>query len=270
MFFAPASLTCFFSPKLNTGSMGVGISLRRGARVSVERSDGLEIYVNGEKWDFGTVKTVAEMLDFCGRIDIQTELPIGCGFGMSGASALSSALAISYAIDSSRTFFELADIAHRAEILNRTGLGDVVTQCYGGVVVRLTPSPPSKCKVDRFLWNFKLDILVMGKLSTKSVLSEFSIEKIAEIGRRCLREFMRNPRVDNLFEQSKRFAIETGLIEIDPKISDAVEAVEANGGMASMIMLGRGVFAIGGDVLKEFKGIYFKVGIDHCGIRSLD
>ena len=266
MFYAPASLTCFFSPKIPDGSMGVGLTLSGGAKVSVERSNELEIYVNGERRDFNTVKTVAECLGFKGRIEIQTDLPIGCGFGMSGASALASAVAI----DPSRPLLELADIAHRAEVTNRTGLGDVVTQCHGGVVLRLVPAPPSKCKVKRFLWKFELDVLVIGSLDTEKVLSEFPMDEIAKIGRDCTKEFIRNPKLDNLFEQSKRFAIETGLIDIDQRISDAIEAVEANGGRASMIMLGRGVFAIGGDVLKEFKGIYFKVGIDHCGVRSLD
>jgi len=270
MFFAPASLTCLFSPKISeprdSGSMGISLALKKGARVTVERSDRLEVFLNGERVKFGTLETIAERLGFVGRIVVNADLPVGCGFGMSGASALAAALAI----DPNSPLFELADLAHEAEVLNRTGLGDVVTQCYGGVVVRLTPACPSVCRVEKFLWSFELDVLILGELDTREVLSEFPLEKIADVGRSCLKEFLRRPNLDSLFEQSKRFSTETGLIELDSKVEDAVEAVEAEGGKASMVMLGRGVFAFGGDVLKEFDGIYIKVGIDNCGVRSLD
>ncbi len=275
MFFAPASLTCFFSPKidkdpLRSGSLGVSIALDMGVMVKVEPSDGIEVVVNGETWDFSTVKFVAEKLGFEGKISVDMDLPAGCGFGMSGASALATAFAINEALSLNRSFFELSDLAHKAEVVSRTGLGDVVTQSFGGVVVRKSASCPSKCAIDRFLWNLNLDILIMGELPTEMILSEFSLDKIAKVGRDCLREFLRNPSVASLFDQSKRFAIETGLIDVDPAVRDAVEAVESEGGLASMVMLGRTVFAVRGDVLKDFKGIYIKTKVDHCGVRMLD
>jgi pantoate kinase len=208
-------------------------------------------------------------LGFKGEIKIDMDFPAGCGFGMSGASALASAFAINEALNLNRSFFELADLAHNAEVINRTGLGDVVTQSFGGVVVRKSASCPSKCVVDRFLWNIDLDILIMGELPTEQILSDFSLDKIAEIGRECLKEFLRKPTVETLFKQSKSFALKTGLMDVDSAIVDAVEAVESSGGLASMVMLGRAVFAMNGEVLREFDGIYLKIKIDHCGVRLL-
>ncbi len=50
---------------------------------------------------------------------------------------------------------------------------------------------------------------------------------------------------------SRRFTVKSGLAS--EWALDAIEAVEASGGMASMIMLGDSVFAIGGaEALKEF------------------
>ncbi len=275
MFFAPASLTCFFSPKINkdplrSGSLGVSVALNKGVRVNVESSDGIEVVVNGEIWDFSTVKFVAEKLGFEGKISINMDLPAGCGFGMSGASALATAFAINEALNLNRSFFELSDLAHKAEVVNRTGLGDVVTQSFGGIVVRKSASCPSKCAIDRFLWNIELDILIMGELPTDRILSDFSLDKIAKVGRDCLKEFLRNPSVVSLFIQSKRFAIETGLIDVDSAVRDVVEAVESEGGLASMVMLGRAVFAVRGKILKDLRGIYLKAKVDHCGIRMLD
>ncbi len=274
-FFAPASITCFFAPvlqddPLKSGSLGVSITLSKGVRVSVEPSDDLTIIVNGEKWKFPTVQTIAKELGFRGKIKIEMDFPAGCGFGMSGASALASAFAINEALSLNKSFFELADLAHRAEVMNRTGLGDVVTQSFGGVVVRKSAFCPSKCSIDRFLWNLSLDLLIIGELPTERILSDLSLNEVARMGRECLKEFLRNPTVKNLFKQSKVFAVRTGLIDVDSTIADAIEAVESSDGLASMIMLGRAVFAVHGEVLKDFKGIYLKIGVDHCGVRMLD
>ncbi len=274
MFFSPASLTCFFSPKIEEdpmrcGSLGVGIALNRGVRVEAEPDQENSIVVNGEVWDFPTVRFVADRLGFRGKIAIEMDLPAGCGFGMSGASALASALAIDEALNINRTFHDLADLAHEAEVRSRTGLGDVVTQSFGGVVVRKSASCPSKCKIDRFLWRLELDLLVIGDLPTDGVLSEFSLREISKIGRYCLKEFLRKPSVENLFKISKEFAVKTGLVEVDPVLMDAIEAVESSGGMASMVMLGRAVFALRGGCLREFDGVYLKAEVDHCGVRLL-
>jgi len=271
--FAPASITCFFAPvigdPLNSGSLGVGITLDKGVFVSASAGKNLRIFLNDREVDFPTVESVAVTLGFKGNIWIDAEVPIGCGFGVSGASALASAFAINNVLGLNKSFFELADLAHKAEVLNRTGLGDVVTQSFGGVVVRKSASSPSKCTVDRFLWNLNLDILVMGGISTAEVLSDYSMDKITEIGKNSLKEFLKNPTVENLFRQSKRFAVETGLIEIDSAIGDAIEAVESSGGLASMVMLGKAVFAVNGDVLKDLGRYYLKAKIDQCGVRTL-
>jgi len=274
-FFAPASITCFFAPvlredPLKSGSLGVSIALCKGVRVSVEPSNDLTILVNGERWEFPTIQTIIDILNFKGKIWIEMDFPAGCGFGMSGASALASALAINQALNLNKSFFELADLAHKAEVINRTGLGDVVTQSFGGVVVRKSASCPSKCSIDRFLWNLNLDLLIMGDLPTEQILSDLSLDEIVRVGKACLKEFLRNPTIENLFRQSKAFAVETDLINIDSTIADAIEAVESSDGLASMVMLGRAVFAIHGDVLKDFSGIYLKAKVDHCGVRMLD
>jgi|Deesub1362A_J573_1020465.scaffolds.fasta_scaffold00075_114 pantoate kinase len=265
MIFVPGSITAFFSPEihenpLKSGSVGVGITIDRGVRVSY-REEGIR--VNEEEWNFPTVKYVIERLGG-GGVDISMELPVGCGFGMSGASALAAAFEIASARNLNAPFSKLADLAHEAEVVNRTGLGDVVTQSHGGVVARLSSGCPSLARVERFLWRAELEFLVMGELDTSTIL-ESSLTRIQKEGKTCLKEFIKNPKLLNLFTLSKKFAEETGLMDDD--VRDVVEAVEAAGGIASMVMLGKTVFAQKGlEALKEF-GEPFTAKIDHCGVR---
>ncbi len=266
--YSPSSITCFFAPVIRdppkSGSIGVGITLNRGVYVDVLACEELRILFNDREFELPTVKFVAEKLGFKGLIRIRSDLPIGYGFGISGASAFATALAINEFLNLNLSFFRVADIAHVSEVVNRTGLGDIVTQCFGGVVVRMNACCPSMCRVDRFLWSLKLDFLIMERIDTKEVLKE-NIKNMYKIGRSCLKEFLRKPTVENMFIQSKRFAVECNLI--DQRVMDAIEAVESNGGMASMVMLGGVVFALNGDILKEFRGKYMKLDVDLCSAR---
>ncbi len=266
MIFAPASVTFLFSPNvtedpLRSGSMGVSVALDLGVRVKVERGEKTEIIVNGERWDFPTVREVSRSLGFTGRIEIEMDLPAGCGFGMSGASALATALAINEKLSLNRSLFELADVAHMAEVVSRTGLGDVTTQCHGGFVVRKNAMCPSKCIVDKYLWNASFEVEIIGELRTDELLS-LSLERIAHLGRKKLLEFLKKPTLENLFKQAKDFAMESGFM--DDKIADLVEYVESLGGMATMVMLGRSVIAFGANA-----GFHIKCKPNFCGAMPI-
>jgi pantoate kinase len=269
MFFAPASITCFFSAVIRknplfSGSIGVGIALNIGAKAKALEREG--VWVNGKKQDFPTVRYVIERLGGRG-IEIEMDLPAGCGFGMSGASALATAFELNRVLNLGKSFFQLADLAHEAEVVNKTGLGDVVCQSFGGVVARKSAASPSKALVDRFFWNEELDILILGSISTEEILKNVEIRKrIDRAGKECLARFLKKPTLENLFEQSKSFCIEAG---IDDELLDIVEAVEVYGGKASVVMLGRAVFASKGfDVLKEF-GKPLKAAISPCGLSRV-
>ncbi len=264
--FAPASVTFIFSPNvsedpLRSGSLGVSVTLDLGVRVEVRTGEKLEVIVNGERWNFPTVETVAKLLGFEGKVEIDMDLPAGCGFGMSGASALATALAINERLSLHRSAFELADLAHVAEVVNRTGLGDVVAQCHGGFVVRKNAACPSRCIVDRYLWNATFEIEILGELRTDELLS-LPLKKVAVLGRKKLSEFLKKPTLENLFKLSKDFALESGLADDD--VIDLIEHVESVGGLATMIMLGRSVIAYGGEA-----GFHIKCKPNFCGAMPI-
>ncbi len=264
--FCPASITAFFSTSISekpdfSGSYGVGFTIDRGVFVDVSQNEDIEIVVNGEKFDFPTVRYLVNKLIGEGvRVNVKMDLPLSCGFGMSGATALATALAINKFFGLKRNFLDLADLAHESEVVNKTGLGDVVCQTYGGLVVRLNARCPSKAVIERYIINKELDFLVMGKISTQEVLKdELARKRINKVGKECLKEFLKNPSFENLFNIANKFSIETELMDGD--IKDVIEAVESDNGKAAMIMLGKAVFAYNGfNALKEF-GKPFKAKI---------
>ncbi len=265
--FVSSSVTCFFAPKIDkpdkSGSLGVSFTIDEGVHVST--IDDNKILFNGKYVKIPTLEYILERFGYDGGVKIETNLPLGCGFGLSGAIALATSLKINEILRLNLPLLKVADIAHEAEVVNRTGLGDVTTQCHGGFVVRYSTSKPSKCKVDRFLWNVEIDFLVMGEIKTDEVI-EGNVREIYKIGKNTLKAFLKKPSLENLFRVSKEFSLTTGFADDD--IIDAIEAVESEGGLASMIMLGRGVFAYKGSVLRELRGSYFKSNVSLCGIRK--
>ena len=273
--FAPAHITGFFvicthkNPAM-MGSLGCGITLKSGVttRVSVD--------VGGSNDPpCKTIESaVSRLTSMPCSIHSRTDVPIGAGFGASGAGALSTALALNCALSLNLSAGQLVEIAHIAEVENRTGLGDVVAQSLGGVVIRRTPGAFGK--LDRICTDAK-DVfwVVFDRISTKEILNDASAaNRINSVGTRSLHELLKTKTVENFMRQSKRFAVETGLMS--DSVSDAVEAVEAAGGMASQAMLGDSVFAIDlsgcGDAILSALSEFGSVGrsrIDFRGARLI-
>ncbi len=114
--------------------------------------------------------------------------------------------------------------------------------------------------------------VVFGKIATEDVLSdENAADRINSIGKRSLRELLRRPTLENFMNQSKRFAVETGLAS--DAVADAVRAVEAVGGMASQAMLGDAIFAIdpdgGGDAIRSALSEFGSVGRSRISFRGV-
>ncbi len=241
--FAPAHITGFFviceheNPAL-MGSLGCGVTLGSGVLTSAIAPGPDTMSCN-----VPVVQSVVSRLTSrsC-LVRSRSDIPIGAGFGASGAYALGAAIALNRALSLNLTAGQLTRVAHIAEVENGTGLGDVVAQSLGGVVIRRTPG--ASARLDRIYTDEK-DVfwVVFDKISTKELLEDRSTaNRINPAGMDSLRELLKKPTFENFMRQSKRFAVETGLMS--DAVSDAVQAVEAAGGMASQAMLGDAVFAI--------------------------
>lgn len=251
--FAPGHITGFFEIHKNEdyqkkGSTGCGLVLNRGieAKVQVRDStDSTRVFLNGSSVRADTINMTVEMLtDLPVIVDITANIPVGCGFGASGAGALSVAYALNQALSLNYTSNHLADIAHLAEVKTGCGLGDVTAQLYNGTVIRTKPGKPSNCGVD-FIpsRNFTILSTVLGNVATKSVIEDKQmVDKINSAGRKALSSVLNYPTIDNFMIQAKEFTIKTGLLK--DRARDVIEAVEAAEGKASQAMLGDTVFAI--------------------------
>src|SRR3989344_1259945 len=122
------------------GSYGVGFALNEGVIAEASRAKRNGIVFNNVSKNLPTVSNLIKKLTKEKvRIYIKSKLPLGCGFGLSGASALAAAYAANDLLGLKKSKKELAIMAHTAEVENNTGLGDVVNQFYGGFCLKLKP-----------------------------------------------------------------------------------------------------------------------------------
>lgn len=229
-------------------SLGMGLTVSDGVVATVRPADRTTIGFNGQDIDFPTVVSALDKLTpqpF--QVEIETPLQLSAGFGLSGASALAVAWAVNDLLDLGKTEHDLAMVAHVAEVENLTGLGDVCAQYHGGCLVKLTAGDP--LAVERLsVPDQPIYYRYFGPIHTRDVLADLEqrarINAAADSALQGLAELVRLDEVDfnACVRLSKRFAVDSGLLT-DDRVRRIIEEVEADGGSASMIMLGHAVFS---------------------------
>lgn len=260
--FSPSHVTGLFQicdqPKdpLFKGSRGAGVSLTKGVKttVHVQKSvkPSIQVKVNGEVTESAEVsKSVANTFLSLAKanyrilVEHEVEVPIGCGLGSSGAGALSLALALNEALDLQLSRVEAAQAAHVVEVKCKTGLGTVIAETFGGVEIRVKPGAPGvgEIKPIEVDDNYAVVCLCFGPISTKKVLTDPKIRKeISKFGGRLVDELIKQPRLHNFIEFSRRFAESTGLIS--EKVRKVITEADRHGITCSMAMLGDTVFSL--------------------------
>ena len=245
--FVPGHVTVFFSPHFaddpaRTGSTGAGLTLADGVTVGFEPGETAGVELNGEAIDVEPVDRVLAGLPASGRVAARSPLPLGEGFGVSGALALGTALAASEAGGLARTENELVELAHVAEVESSTGLGDVVAQARGGVPVRLAPGAPPHGRLDGLPAAGRVEYRSFGPLSTAEVITD-DVSAIRAAGDRALEALCDRPTLGTLFAAGRRFAREADLLT--DRVAAVLDDVESAGGEATMAMLGETVVALG-------------------------
>lgn len=175
--YCPASISLIFRvhehhDPAQMGSTGVGFTIDQGVTATVVESARSQVFFNNEPIKFPTVSWLArELTPVPVTINLHTPLPLGCGFGISGASALATSFTLNQLCELSKTRQELVRLAHVSEVKHRTGLGTVATQSYGGFLIRSTPGSASRVKTLPFIGQ-RVYAAVRGKLETPSVLND--------------------------------------------------------------------------------------------------
>lgn len=244
--FVPGHVTGFFSTHpdndpAKAGSRGAGLTLSNGVTADFTPAATTRTSLNGTEITVEPVERVCEALSVSARIEATTDLPLGAGFGVSGALSLGTALAANHAFDRQLSENELITAAHVAEVRSETGLGDVVAQAKGGVPIRLDPGGPEHNRLDAVPASTRIEYVTFGDLSTASVLSG-DTEQLTDAGMESLSILREEPTLSTLVYASRRFSHEAGLLT--ERIRTVIEDVSAVGGEASMAMLGQTVFAL--------------------------
>ena len=260
--FSPCQITGFFrihdAPKdpLRTGSTGAGINLQQGVTTSVRISPAsrtkLSILFNGvplvrpvvsREVVAGHLGKSSEVLQV--TVSHRSTLPMGCGYGTSGAGALSLSLALSEALSSNLSRVEAAHIAHRAEVKHRTGLGTVTSAFYGGLVIRTRPGAPGFAQVKRFIPSSSMRIVsgAFGPISTASILSNTGLKKRINLCAQGLVSLqVRDPETDTFIRLSRRFAECLGLFS--PRLRETISRMQRRRIKSSMMMIGESLFTV--------------------------
>jgi len=257
---SPGHITGFFlaresSDPLRSGSLGVGVNIQRGVTTVVTvdpaKRAGVTIKINGKELEAPTSTMVVNLAlqrsDFRPNISIdhRCEVPIGAGFGSSGAGALSLALAMNEVLDLGLSKVEAAQIAHLAEVACRTGLGTVAAETVGGIEVRLSAGAPGIGDLKRIEVQdgYVVPCLSYSPIFTEKVLANGKkMSRLAVLGKGYLDEFLERPTVQNLLRLSQRFALSTGLVS--KRVKQVISEAKSKGFICSMTMLGESVFSI--------------------------
>ena len=257
--FAPGNISCVFKiiPHVDPArmhSLGMGFTVQEGVEVTVSEHHETKVLFNGQDINFPTVRAVVKRLiqntDVPGiKVDLTSPLPLGCGFGLSGAASLATAYAINELIALRKENEELAMITHVAEVENRTGLGDVCSQYHGGCLIKLKEGAPLVADT-LSIPDQPIYYRYFGPIHTSEVLRDSEqtkrINRAANTALAVLKRLTDTDANPDLFTAcfavAKQFSVESGLLS-DARVIDTIAQIEAAGGVASMIMLGNGVFS---------------------------
>lgn len=259
--FCPAHVTLLFTicdadpNPLKKGSRGIGFSIKTGTNTEVKFEEGsvneVEILIN-ERADPAPVSryvvdTFLRKTEHHGKVlvhhgNVHEEKS---GFGLSGAGALSAALALNEILECGLTRIECGQIAHEAEVINRTGLGDVIGQFYGGFEMRVKEGAPGIGQIKKIELPVDTRIVCtsVGTLETRQILTNpQSRQKIITSGKEILEKLeQKSPMtLKQVFQNAKEFAGQTGLLP--QELDRVLRKLEQNGfENASMIMLGKSI-----------------------------
>ena len=213
MSFAPGHISLTFAihsdkDPIKMGSTGLGIVLPQGVYCSIvnEKRKGNEniIIVNNQIIDDPVVSRAIELLGYGNgglSVYLRRDLPIGSGFGISGASALAACLEL----DKNLQNCTLA--AHQAEIEYKTGLGDVAAISsalsvgdFPLIVERKTPGANGETETYNVKNKLAICVSGMGRntseilsspewseiintVSSNLVVTDYDIRSVVKVGR---------------------------------------------------------------------------------------
>lgn len=124
---------------LKSGSIGAGLNISITSRALVVE-DECTILLNGQEVMKEQAEVICNYFQTKAGVRVETPFILGTGFATSSSLLISQSLA--NAFQSGKPSIRAFQKAHELEVIHGTGLGDVISQYYGGFVIRTAPGPP--------------------------------------------------------------------------------------------------------------------------------
>ena len=290
--FSPAHITGFFKAELDKkepnqlGSLGAGFSIQKGVKTTVNVRSKKEHDINNytirvKGFNTGDIRVSEYVLNeflLDGKyfdVTHEIDVPVGYGFGCSGAVALSLAIALNDALKYGYTKTKVAQIAHKAEIKCQTGLGDVLASYHGGFEIRTKSGAPGVGEVQRIIPKEKLEVMIIcfNPISTKKFLKE-KISLINGLGGKMVQKLVKSQDMDEFQDMSIKFA--NYIHVITPKMNKVIKDLHDNGIKCGIALFGETIFSLvpkdkkqkALEILKKYDdGIIITSRIDNSGAR---
>ena len=290
--FSPAHITGFFKAELDgkepnqLGSLGAGFSIQKGVKTTVNVRSKTEHDINNyairvKGFNTGDIRVSEYVLNeflLDGKyfdVTHEIDVPVGYGFGCSGAVALSLAIALNDALKYGYTKTKVAQIAHKAEIKCQTGLGDVLASYHGGFEIRTKSGAPGIGEVHKIKLKESLDVMIIcfNPISTKKFLKE-KISSVNGLGGRMVKKLIKSQDMDEFQDMSIKFA--QYIHVITPKMKEVIKELHDNGIKCGIALFGETIFSLvpkdkkqkALEILKKHDdGILITSRIDNSGAR---
>ena len=290
--FSPAHITGFFKAELDgkepnqLGSLGAGFSIQKGVKTTVNVRSKTEHDINNyairvKGFNTGDIRVSEYVLNeflLDGKyfdVTHEIDVPVGYGFGCSGAVALSLAIALNDALKYGYTKTKVAQIAHKAEIKCQTGLGDVLASYHGGFEIRTKSGAPGIGEVQRIIPKEKLEVMIIcfNPISTKKFLKE-KISLINGLGGKMVQKLVKSQDMDEFQDMSVKFA--QYIHVITPKMNKVIKDLHDNGIKCGIALFGETIFSLvtkdkkqkALEILKKYDdGVVITSRIDNSGAR---
>lgn len=261
--FVPAHITGFFeiigneNPLLK-GSRGAGIALDTGVVTETtlkEGSGNIDIKLNNKRNVKNTISPRAiniireqyeiDLSDYDISINHQTSLPISAGFGTSAGFALGISYTLPKLLGLNVSFNKCGELAHLTEISESSGLGDVISEMHGGLVIRLKEGSPVRAKIDKIPITKPIYVITktLSALNTGDIIENPVYQKrINNSGNKLLNVLLSNPGVENFIKLSRQFSENAELI--NPELREILDIMDEESMGSSMAMLGNTAFCL--------------------------
>jgi len=218
---------------INIGSRGGGPALNAYGKTHISLlssesdspsfpSSTYQIFINGieKTGDAHTSSTVIDLMhpllpkSVKFIVKHQFDLPLGAGYGSSGAGALGLALGLNRLFDLGLSQLQAAKYAHMADVMNHTGLGTVGGQFVGGLSITMEPGYPFQMHQVAIPPETVIVIGSFGAISTKQILTDPVYRRlIHRVGKEAMALMSKSYSLENFVNVCDHFLNQTQLIQ---------------------------------------------------------